>query len=244
MGTRQNIHFLLLTLCFLFQGAKASGVEGQVQILSTERFEQIRGELHNWERSVRGFRRDHNLSLLGGYAQNTWTFRNDPDLKQANVETQYIQGDYTFHLQLFRAFGYYLGSSVGYEFGETSSSPEVSTFRSYSLPGLKMGLVLNPHPILRLSSGLSLNLDRIERLKAPPPEEDALARPISVTTRVLGFHVTSDFFFQLAWALRVEFETRTVYYSSVADDRPDSPLKISFGKAEKRLGVGIVYHLI
>ncbi|MGE0174124.1 MAG: hypothetical protein AB7T49_15105 [Oligoflexales bacterium] len=243
MGTRQKNSLFVFVALVMFAATPGRAVEGQVQILSTERFEKIRGELHNWERSVRGFRRDHNLSLVGGYTQNTWTFREHPKISQAQIEAQYAQADYTFHLQLFRSLGYYLGSSIGYQAKEKSDDPEVATFRTYTLPGLKMGLVLNPHPILRLSSGLSLNLDRIERLKGPASPDGTERRSISITTRVLGFHFASDFFFQLPWAVRVEFETRTVYYSPIASNT-DSPLRISFGKAEKRLGIGIVYHLI
>jgi hypothetical protein len=204
-----------------------------------DQFKRISDELHDWERSVRGFRRDHNFAMTGGLSRNIWSYQNDGKTVQVNTDSPFVQFDYGFHLQLYRALGYYLGSAASFHNGEDG---KISTFRSYSFPGLKLGLVLNPHPLLRLSAGMALNLGRIERLSYVNPASDADF--MSVNTRMVGINFAVDIFYKLAWAIRGEFESRTMYYRGINDQRENSPFSVDLGKNETRIGIGLVYHLI
>jgi hypothetical protein len=53
-----------------------------------------------------------------------------------------------------------------------------------------------------------------------------------------------DIFYKLAWAIRGEFESRTMYYKGISDQRENSPFSVDLGKNETRIGIGLVYHLI
>ncbi len=243
--------FLLLVVClFWFEpvfGADSEGEEFAIPGLgsSLERIDNYRRQLHRWDRLVRGFRREHNFALLGGTSLGNWRVRDPkgPPQREVSTESTFSRFAYTFHIPWYRGFGYYLGSSFGMNFSEyEAGGGEFAVGRTYSLPGVLAGFVLNVTPAFRATLGLDAHLMRAERFLVL--DNTGNAKRISFTTRKIGFNVGAEVFVDLKWAIRAEFAANRIYYKSPEELSHNSLLDAGIGKEEKQVALGIVYHLI
>lgn len=212
---------------------------------SLEQIEAYRRNLHRWDRLVRGFRRDHSLTVQAGTSRGTWRIRGPHEAAEREVATlgTNLTFQYTFHIPLAKSFGYYLGSAFGEVFEERSHDTRFHIYRTLELPGVLAGFVLNFTPAFRSTVGLDAGMARVERL-AVPDASTGQDQMINVTTRYLAGVGALEFFFDLRWALRLEGAYRRTFYTPPLNLGKDSVLKSSLGKAEQRYGIGIVHHLL
>lgn len=212
---------------------------------SLERIDDYRKQLHRWDRLVRGFRREHSVAFLGGTTLGSWSVRDPRGLPQreASTELMFTRFAYTFHIPWYRGFGYYLGSSFGSNFSERDSGKQAfSIGRSYSLPGVLAGFVLNVTPAFRATLGFDAHLMRVERFMVFDPSGEE--KRIGFTTRNLALNAGAEVFFDLKWAIRAEFAMNRVIYKQPEELSQNSPLDAGIGKVERQVGIGLVYHLI
>ena len=224
-----------------------AGIVSRAFQASIQRVEDYRRALHQWDRSVRGFRQDHHFSIDGGRStgrgsRKTTTDTGEQTSTDASTAAWFWKFSYSFHMKIYKGFGYYLGSSFGYVGEEESDAGDLRIERSLSMPGLIAGLSLNISPAFRLMAGTDLHLERIERLE----RTDAAGQESNVytTARVASFHVLGDIFFRLHWAVRLRFESREVEYPGLTAVGGYTGLEEPIHKTSRRIGFGLVYHLI
>lgn len=216
-----------------------------------QKLEDFRKELHEWDRSVRGFRVGHNF--FGSYASSTGNWQINGTLVEGDYKYSYDHKvettadfwsfQYTFHLPLEGSVGYYLGSSAGVILDEDSLDRSIVIERTIVYPGFAIGLVWNFSAALRGLIGLDSQLVRYERFRENHQDQTFPKTATFFNAYNVGMQVGLDFFFRLRWGLRVMAEnTRT---ENLRVERSGgSLLGISRQKETRRLFAGIVYHLI
>lgn len=195
----------------------------------------LRAELpREWSRAVRGFRREHNFSVSYGYVVSRWKghLTDSTDIFSFASEGHQARISYAFHLPLVGGLGYYLGTQTGALIAATSRESEGGEI-SYGLPGLNVGLILNLSDRVRLSSGIELGWQRIEKLGMP---ERFNKKRISVTGETQSWNGQIDYFYELSWAVQLTYETSELNYNSKES--------LSLRKLSRSLSLGILKHLI
>lgn len=196
-------------------------------------------KIHEWDRAVRGFRRDHHFALLTGIAQETWHLQ---EFGQATPGTKIPMTaytgrlQYTFHIPFMGGFGYYLGSSVGTRTGDKKDSTHLfQRPKSVGFPGVVLGLAYDINPAVCFLTGIDAYLDRIENINFEGAFSDPSTK-VAATGRVFSYHAAADFFFRLNWALRLTFEEDTLYLKAAGD--------VNVKRNSHQVGVGLIYHLL
>lgn len=195
----------------------------------------IRPELpREWSRAVRGFRREHNFSISYGYVLSRWKghLTDSTDIFSFANEGHQARLGYAFHLPLVGGVGYYLGTQTS-ALVAASSRNSVGGEISYGLPGLNVGLVVNASDRVRLSSGVELGWQRIEKLGLPERFE---RKRISVTGETLTWNGQIDYFYELSWAVQLTYESSELTYASEES--------LSLRKLSRTWSLGILKHLI
>ncbi|SME87907.1 hypothetical protein [Pseudobacteriovorax antillogorgiicola] len=207
--------FLLLSMAYSsFSYAEREDLEDSPDLkdLIQQKFEdikQFRSRLHRWERSIRGFRRDHNFSLGIGAFSGAWEGtiprENVNDSQQEILSFLYdtdryiVRGSYSFHLDLGSRFGYFIGTGFGVSVSESAKQQSFEEPGIYELPGINLGLVWNISPAVRLSLAGSLHLVRIDRFYHETEE--------AVTTAIgESQSIAIDLFITISSGIRVEYE--------------------------------------
>lgn len=199
--------------------------------------ESIRKELDVWDQSVRGFRSEHSFSLVSAYVLAQWHFKRFGN--QVNVRRREkavaTKLQYSYHIPIYRSFGYLLGSSIGvwiplYEGRRRSQS-------GFMLPGVVGGLVLNMSPGFRLTTAIDYQLERWSRLR------DGAGESVSVTARVTDLLAGLEIFYKLKWAIKLEVHQRN------SDLKPlqgagGYPVDGVVNRTETWYALGYSYHLL
>lgn len=124
--------------------------------------------LHVWDRYVRRFRRDHNLSLSLGYQYVTWNIQRLGDYTDRTYQSTQssVLLDYTFHILISGKTGYFLGSSAGYIYARPDKiDDEFQPSTSWLLPGVRAGLAYNYDPSGRIFAGFGAQLERFNGIR-------------------------------------------------------------------------------
>jgi len=216
--------------------------------------EAARRQAHIWDKSVRGFRQDHNFAFSLGISRGIWQFHKFGDWRNQDRPSKayYSKFQYSFHLQIYRGFGYVLGSSAGY-MQEIKVADDINPASGTCYPSVLVGLTLNISPAHRVVAGVEYYLQRWNALSKRDADLTPSADPtadinrdatISATASVFDWQIDWDYFYHLYWAVRVEAHLRHSYYIKPrkADDFPDVDSRI--GKQENWYGLGIVHHLL
>ena len=197
---------------------------------------------HPWNKYVHLFRQDHNFAFSAGTAQGTWNIKHFGNIegKEFQSKAYLLKGQYSFHIPLWKRLGYFLGSSFGYYF-ESPSSEDFSPTTSLNLPGLLLGLSYNISPSLRVMGAVDTYLERLEGLKDRTDSANPLILDATMLT-LADAMLMSDYFFNLNFALRIEWHMRKILYSG--PKRPNSALieRAKFEKEDHWFGIGVVYH--
>ena len=220
----------------------ASAAEGSAEPLTAGSW-----DTHRWDRYVRGFRREHNFVWSLGISSGTWTVRHFEDQIPAAVSTTggWAKFQYSFHLPIYRGFGYFLGSSVGYHVERVGRTEPLRPATAWEFPGILAGVVLNPVPKWRFGMGFDAFLERHNHLRGRRADGDEVA--ISVTIPTYDGLVFLDWFYELAWALRLEWHRRHLDYqgpNQPASATQSFPVNAIFHKDDEWLGAGVVFHLL
>jgi hypothetical protein len=195
----------------------------------------IRPELpREWSRAVRGFRREHNFSVSYGYVVSRWKghLTDSTNIFSFANEGHQARISYAFHLPLVGGLGYYLGTQTSALMAATSRESEGGEI-SYGLPGLNVGLIVNLSDRVRLSSGIELGWQRIEKLGMP---ERFDRKRISVTGETQTWNGQIDYFYELSWAIQLTYESSELNYNSKES--------LSLRKLSHSWSLGILKHLI
>ena len=204
---------------------------------SLEQLDKIRKEIHRWDRTVRGFRNEHNFSLSLNNSSYSWSgFMSDPvDSFEDRSESLHGKFQYRFHLHLVDGLGYYLGSAFNVYGPPDYESDLVRDTMFIGLPGIVAGLAWNLSPAVRIAVGIDAFLLRIERFERYMSKDSSETREASANARVLAYQLAIDTFFTLKTAVRAEWEYSELFYSTT---------KTKLRRKGHSFGVGLVYHLI
>jgi hypothetical protein len=202
----------------------------------------IREEIGNWDQSVRGFRSEHNFSLIGGMMNASWDFKRfDNQVNRSYRERGYLtKFQYSYHISIYRSFGYFLGSAFGLW---VPKGPEASkrVQSGVMLPGVVGGTVLNMTPGLRLMAGIDYHIERWSRLRDADAEGSEPS--VSITARVTDLFAALDVFYRLKWAFRMEYHRRRSDYKPVRG-AGGFPVDAVLARDEDWLAAGLTYHLM
>jgi hypothetical protein len=196
----------------------------------------------DWTQDIFGFREAHNFSFETGLSKENWILDSYDNVEHASYEKNGYYGKfrYTFHLPIYRGFGYYLGSSVGIQQDQTTASDDLHLTRNYAFPGGALGLVVNFSPRFRMLVGGDLYLERWEGLQQIDGEGDDPA--ISVTSNVYEFDAVFDAFFSHRWAMRIGYHKR--YAKFIKPLEFSGALDADISKRSRWMGLGIVHHIL
>src|SRR5206468_3802483 len=96
-----------------------------------------RDDIDDWDRYVRGFRRDHNFVVSAGVSKGTWNVKSFGTIKDRQFKNSgvYSLFTYAFHLPLYKGFGYLLGSTFGYHYEASDARAAFRPVPSFIFPG-------------------------------------------------------------------------------------------------------------
>lgn len=222
-----RVLFLLTILGWAFSPARLSAQETTEPLIRPEQPKQ-------WSRAVRGFRREHNFMVSYGQVYSRWKghLTDDPRLFSFQNTGHQVRLGYSFHLPLIGGLGYYLGTQTSALIAASSADRKGGEI-SYGLPGLNAGLILNLSDRLRVSSGVELGWQRIEKLGLP---ESFDHNRISVSGENRTWSGAIDYFYELSWAVQLVYESAELNYA------PSETLSLS--KLSRSWSLGILKHLI
>lgn len=243
-----------LWMLFLVLGLCATPTHAQLSAPTDKRLIAdavlTRHELHQWERHVRGFRREHNFAVSSGVTSGVWQVKRLGSItEERSFDASGIYGrfQYSFHLPIWGGFGYMLGSSFGYHYESADRRRPFQPVDAIGFPGVLAGLIYNFSPVFRLGSAIDASLERHngveERPRTCPSDQVCQPTQVSVTMQSYNLSVFFDIFYDLAWALRLEAAQRDLQYQ-----RPQAaegyPVDANFRKSDRWLGIGFVLHLL
>ena len=206
---------------------------------------------HPWERYVRSFRREHNFAFSLGLDRGRWLVQSFGDRPDDQIIDQgytsagaWTKFQYSYHIQLYRGFGYLLGTSAGYHYERPPADQVWRPVPSIQFPGALAGIVLNINPAWRLSVALDVYLERYNKIVRHLPGKPETAISVTLQTYDLGYFV--DVFYDMSWAIRLEAHQRLLYYRRPRRQSvdPEFPVNAIFRKEDGWLGVALVFHLL
>jgi hypothetical protein len=232
-------------LPFLANSAFAQDEKKPESIINLERtsLRLNRGAIHEWDRWVRGFRREHNFSLVTGVTSGIWEVNRFGTVEASRFASEGLMArfQYSSHLQIWRGFGYFLGSGAGYVHERSSGTSAFQAVPAVQFPGILTGLVLNVSPAVRFGGSLEAWLERLSGLR----ERDGVGKEpkIHITMESWNASLWFDGFYSLHWAVRVEAHWRRAFFR-----RPASPegkaVDVNIWKADRAVTTGLVYHFL
>ena len=200
--------------------------------------------LNVWDRYVRQFRRDHNLSFSLGYAKTIWDIKKFGDLgkKKYNSVQQYFVADYTFHILISGKSGYFLGTDSGYIYTRPKAiDDEFRASTSWLLPGVRSGLVYNYDSSGRIFVGGGAQLERFNDLRTH--RSTGAWDSVAMTGESFQLFGGIDLFFSLNSAVHVAWsETRTFIQSPKESD--GYLVNSTMTKRASGGELGVLYHFL
>jgi hypothetical protein len=199
---------------------------------------------HVWDRYVRGFRRDHNLSLESGYSSTTWIVDKFGDLRSKNYRSRHLTlvANYTFHILIAGKTGYFLGSSAGYALAdEKKMDDQFQPTPSWFLPGVQAGLTYNYDPSGRIIVGVGAQLERFNDLKTR--RNDGSWQNASLTGESFQFYFGADLFLLLDTAVHIIWSDSTTFFKRPADAE-DKLVDLKIKRRSQGASLGLLYHFL
>ena len=199
--------------------------------------------IHDWDRYVRGFRREHQFAMVAGYSSGVWELYRFGTLEDVRVAEKgaFAKFQYSFHLPIYSGFGYLLGSSFGTLYESSRPNSKFKSAPSVMLPGVLAGFVLNISPAFRCTVAGEIYLERFDGIQ----DRDNVGSDdsIHITTETFDGSVGIDWFYSLKWALRIEGHLRRLVY--VRPQEPDGkPVDANIKKRDEWVGAGVVHHFL
>jgi hypothetical protein len=201
-------------------------------------------EIHKWDRYVRRFRRDHNLSVFHSFDQGYWNVGSFGQIQNEDFISRGVSSliQYTFHIQLVSKFGYYLGSNAGYFVElEQQDDRDFGPASYWILPGLLGGIVYNYDSTGRVFVGGSANLSRILSLKTIDTHKTP--QSITVTGEIFELATGWERFVTLNLALKLQYSARRMWVPK-PKNAESLPVDAKINYESRTLGLGITYHFL
>ncbi len=168
----------------------------------------------NWDKAIRGFRAEHNFSVgIGSDSSLLGAAKGTGSRITSRSESLRAEVAYSFHLPIFKGFGYYLGSTAGL-IREQFNDNQFQGNYNMILPGLDAGLAWNLSNRWRLGLGYTFGWQRVESLKIQDFTDEGAK--VSINGESVSYRASIDYFFKLSEAVRIEFEQFTFYFSAPA----------------------------
>lgn len=217
---------------------------GESISLQTDNTRTLELSPHVWDRYVRGFRRDHNLSVESGYSSTAWITDKFGDLTSEQFQSRHLMfiGQYTFHILIAGKTGYFLGSSAGYTLvsGEKLGDKFQPT-TSWLLPGVQAGLVYNYDPSGRIFMGLGAQLERFNGLATKKTPGDW--QKASLTGEAYQIFVGADIFLLLDTAIHFSWIDSTTFFKR-PKDAEDKLVDVKMKRRSQGASIGLLYHFL
>ncbi len=249
----EHLRFILLAVFFVGAGISISMVDniyaaplssvtdGVVSVTekAVQSIKDLGDESRDWEKYVRFFRKEHNLSFMVGYGMKNWSFiTKEGENRKAGIYGVEIGLRYNYDISLYRRFGYYLGTTVYYKM--PTSTGYLDCFGEFNLPGISGGFLININPMFRVYVGSDLTVVRIIDLSRKDyPDQD-----IDISMVELSGVVVWDMFFSLKGGMRIEgsyggYVKKLSYTSNFGEDIPRN-----YDTRNLKFKIGYVYHLM
>ena len=244
---------ILLGRPALGQSSGTNLVEPALPSAQLEAEEENQGILrlieHPWERYVRRFRSEHNFALTAGGSTGYYNIESFGEIVAQRFRSgaAWAKFQYSYHVPVYRGFGYLLGSSVGYYYEPADRRRVFQPAPAKMFPGILGGLVMNFTASLRLSAAADVYMLRADRITSFDPVDPSRTEQISVTMVAYDLGGFFDYFYDLNWAIRLETHYRSVYYYRPLQQPGDTTVYASdavFQLSDHWYGVGVVFHLI
>ncbi len=174
--------------------------------------------LHVWDRYVRRFRRDHNLSVSLGYQAVNWKIQRFGDITDKSYKgaQNSLVVDYTFHILLSGKTGYFLGSSTGFVYAKPDKiNDEFQPSTSWLLPGVRAGLAYNYDPSGRIFAGMGAQLERFNGLRTHRINGEW--EPASLTGETFQIFAGIDLFLIMDTAVHLAVVNNSTAFQKPAD---------------------------
>jgi hypothetical protein len=207
-------------------------------------------EVHVWKRYVRDFRMDHNFALVVGAGVGNWAVPRFGTIREKSfpAKTVNFRAQYSFHLPIYRGFGYFLGSTSAYDYPVTTEPTSFYPAPVIQYPTLLVGLVYNFTPGFRGLVSFDYGIARIEDMAERDGRSgrvDGLADDptISATLETFDGGIAADFFVRLNWAVRAEIHRRFIRHAK-PKKLANQPIDADFYRDDRWVGLGLAYHLM
>ena len=202
----------------------------------------LRWDASMWKEYVPRYRRGHNFALSATRSEGSWEVGNFGELRDRHFSSQGIAVKirYAYAIGLWRNFGYFLGSTLGFQ-KDYSSSSEFSPGDSIHLPGFYTGLGWDFSPALRFHIGYDIYLERLDGMKT---SQEGISYTLDATMLTwLDSSIAMDVFFDLNVGARAELHARRVSYSPMLES-VDEVESARFTRSDYWIGLGILYHVL
>jgi hypothetical protein len=206
--------------------------------------------IHIWKRYVRDFRRDHHFAIVVGGARGSWKVSKFGTIHNQSFASKgfVTRAQYSFHLPIFRGFGYLLGSTCGYEYEITDEKVAFQPKPAYEFPTLLVGLAYNFTPGVRTAISVDYGISRMEEVEERDSRSGRLdGLPddpiIGVTLTTLDLGWSTDYFVGLNWAIRFDAHWRLQKHAP-PKKLAGQAIDADFRKDDRWLGLGLVFHLL
>ena len=197
--------FLYMTTTPAIANTISSDSHSEIKNISELRKEEL------WQRYIRDFRSQHNLSLTGVFKRTNWKIR---DAVASNTTEYEYENDvvgmrfhYTYHIQMVRNLGFYLGTGFGLGLEIVEDSEVFDPQYYYSLPSLKIGFVYNYSSKHRLIIGYEQYLKRYDQFIVRIPDSFFTSQEnppnIGITLNTFDFEMSFDYFLNIKWGIRL-----------------------------------------
>ncbi len=199
-------------------------------------------KITHWEGYVGEFRRDHHFALAFGSSSSTWQIKPWDHAQAFTPETKgyFSKFQYSYHIPLVGAFGYFLGSSVGVLADFSDNDSRFSSSTAYQLPGILAGLCMNFSPVWRASAGTDIYLERIHGIAW---QDEFTVSKLSINMLAFADMLGQlDYFWDIDWAFRLEAHSRHVHYTPPQRNKENKVVAAKVSRADQWIGLGIVYH--
>ena len=226
--------FLIILTNLIPTGAKSSGV-GDFVVFEDE------PEVHEWERYVRKFRKDHNLNLSLLEFEDRWRVGKFAGLEeeQFKIYRTSIRFQYMFHIALYKKFGYFIGSGSGLSLFSQSSDSRLTIGSAVAFPGVLAGFVQNFSPNHRMLVLGELFLERYDGLATQRDDDGQM----SVTFKTVHAALAYDYFLSLYIAARIQGSYEFSYYNKPANS-DNKVVDASIKRQSLAFGLGLSYHIL
>ena len=198
-------------------------------------------EVHEWERYVRRFRKDHNLNISVIQYQDYWRVSKFAELEEEEfrIYRTSIRFQYMFHIAIYKKFGYFIGSGGGFSLFSQSPDHRLNVGPVTAFPGILAGLVQNFSPNHRLLLLSELFLERFDKLATQREENGQL----SATFKTFHAGLAYDYFLTLYFAARIQTSYEFSYYDKPSNSH-GKVVDANLRRQSLAFGLGLSYHIL